>query len=354
MIVILSATFVSRAQEFSGEDEEQFRLAMDYTDNGNANGAIEIYDQLLKKYPGSAKVQYELAYCHYVNQDFKRAAKILEKAEKGDDIAAMYALHGNCFDMMGKKGKAIAKYKEGIAKYPDSGLLYVELGIVYGKSNDLGSAVVSYVKGIGVDPYYLPNYYRASQLLFATEPVWGLIFGEIHELLQPNSKRSEELSMLMYHAYADNMKFKSDSTYHFYLTLTPRVSMTADGELDIPFELLYETLVSSRSEGLDTVREKGRLDMLSLVEDRKVFLTRCFADEANQKYLFPVFKYQQMVLEAGHWEAYNMWLFRKGDEEEFSSWLGANGAKFKAFVDWFNANHFDPIGTVESKTISPE
>lgn len=347
-IVIFTTNFISYAQELSKEDENQYRLAMEYSDNGNANKAIDIYKQLLNKYPGNGNIQYELAYCHYVKQDFKNAAKILENAEKGNGSAIMYALHGNCLDMMGKQDKAIAKYQEGILKYPDFGQLYLELGTVYRSRNDLNLAVEAYTKGIEADPYYSSNYYRISQLLCdSNEPVWGIIYGEIHELLSPNSRRSEELSKAIYDAYNANMRFENDSTFHVSLTQKNQIFMADDGELDIPFEILYESLVASRLEDLDTVKEKGHLDMLSLVEDRYAFLTECFADGANQKYLFPIFKYQQKVLEAGHWEAYNMWLLRKGNDDEFSDWINANEDKFNAFAEWYSKNNFDPIKVVK-------
>lgn len=348
-VLMLSTAFMSYAQEISQEDVDRYQLALEYSDNGNANKAIEIYNQLLEKYPGNGTFQYELAYCHYVKQDFKLAAKILEKAEKGDDIQpAMYALHGNCLDMIGKQDKAIEKYQEGIEKYPDFGQLYLELGTVYRSREEWNLALEAYTEGINADPYFPSNYYRISQLLcMSNEPVWGIIYGEIHELLLPNSRRSEELSKAIYDAYNANMKFENDSTYHVSLTSMNRISVTDDAELDIPLEVLYEIYVSSRLEDLDIIREKGHLDMLSLVKDRLNFLTKCFADGANQKYLLPIFKYQQMVLEAGHWEAYNMWLLRKGNDEEFSDWMAANEDKFDAFVDWYEDHNFDPVEVVK-------
>lgn len=63
----------------------------------------------------------------------------------------------------------------------------------------------------------------------------GITDGEIHELLQPNSRRSEELSKAIYDAYNANMKYENDSTYHVSLTQMNQISMTDDGELDIPF-----------------------------------------------------------------------------------------------------------------------
>ena len=39
-IVSLSAGFASYAQELSPEDEDQYQLALEYSDNGNANKAV--------------------------------------------------------------------------------------------------------------------------------------------------------------------------------------------------------------------------------------------------------------------------------------------------------------------------
>ncbi|MCQ2142523.1 MAG: tetratricopeptide repeat protein [Bacteroidales bacterium] len=347
-VVILSTAFVLYAQEVSPEDEGQYKLALEYSDNGNANKAIAIYNQLLEKYPGNCHFLYELAYCHYVKQDFKRAAKILGKAEKGENaLAIMYALDGNCLDEMGKPKKAIQEYLEGLERCAGCGQLYLDLGTSLRSMGDYDSAVELYTKGIEADPHYSSNYYRISQLLcMSNEPVWGIIYGEIHELLSPNSRRSEELSKAIYDAYNANMKMENDSTYHVSLTSKNSVSMNGIGEPEIPFELIYEACISSPGD-IDIIREKGHMDMLSLVEARRNFLTKCFASELNQEFLYPIFKYQQMVLEAGHWEAYNMWLLRKGDDVEFAAWLNANEDKFNAFVDWYNEHIFDPVEVVK-------
>lgn len=336
---------ISYAQEYTKEEKELIDQALEYSDNGNANKAIAIYDQLLKKYPNDGGLLFEKAYCYYVKQDFKTAEKLLGKAEnKPGAEGVAYALHGNCFDNLGKKDQAIKKYKEGISKFPDFGQLYLELGTVYVSLNRLDEAVDSYKTGIKVDPDYTSNYYRISQLLCMTnEPVWGIIYGEIHELLSPNSRRSAELSKAIYDAYNSHMKFEDDTTFH--VTLTSKNEIFSDGEtLDIPFEILFE-VYSSREEDPFIVKEKGHLDMLSLVENRRSLITRMFENGQNQKFLYPIFKYQQKVLEAGHWEAYNMWLLRKGNDEEYEEWLENNEEKFSAFADWYKDNNFDPSAT---------
>ena len=346
ILVFYVTVSLSFAQEYSKDDYDLIKLALEYSDNGNANKAIDLYNQLLKKYPNDGNLEFEKAYCYYVKQDFKTAAKIVKKAEADGAGGMAYALHGNCLDNMGKRKQAIEKYQEGLSKFPEFGQLYLELGIVYADENKINEAVASYIEGIKVDPAFTSNYYRVSQLLCqSNEPVWGIIYGEIHELLSPNSRRSEELSKAIYDAYNNNMRFENDSTFH--ITLTSKNIVKTDGEtLVFPFELLFE-MYSSRMEDPFVVKEKGHLDMLSLVENRKAFLTKMFENGQNQEYLYPIFKYQQRVLDAGHWEAYNMWLLREGNREEYESWLKDNEDKFIAFAEWYSNNIFDPTSTAE-------
>lgn len=347
LAVVLFAATSLFAQEFSKEDKEELDLAIEYSDNGNANKAIDIYKTLLKKYPDNSTILYEIAYCYVVKQDFKNAIKWLEKSEAGNAPQGIaYALHGNCLDNLGKRKQAIEKYKEGLSLFPGLGQLYLELGMVYVSENRLDEAVETFTQGINVDPFYTSNYYRISQLLCQTnEPIWGIIYGEIHELLSPNSRRSEELSAAIYNAYNSNMRFENDTTFHVSLTSKNEVSLAEDGKtLVFPFEFLFEQY-TSRMEDLDIVKEKGHLDMLSLVENRRAFITRMFENGQNQQFLYPIFKYQQKILEAGHWEAYNMWLLRKGNDEEYRKWLEDNEDKFSAFANWYKDNNFDPTAT---------
>lgn len=337
-----SAAVLLFAQKYSEEDNALIQSAIEFSDNGNADKAIDIYNQMLKKYPQDSGLLYEMAYCHYVKQDFKKAIRLCKKAESMESPGGfVYALHGNSLDNMGKRNQAIKIYKEGISRYPDFGQLYLELGTVYAVENKLNEAVASYSDGIKAEPSYPSNYYRISQILCqSNEPVWGIVYGEIHQLLSPTSRRSEELSELMYVAY--NSHIGVDNNGKLRVTLTSKRGITFDGEsLHVPFEILFQEY-STREEDLDIIKEKGHLDMLSLAENRKVFLTRMFQDGQNQEYLYPIFKYQQKVLEAGHWEAYNMFLLRAGSSDEFEAWFKEHKDQFTAFARWFAENPFNP------------
>lgn len=346
LFVIVAMFFATTAfgqNTFTQEEETIINQAYEYSDNGNAEKAIAIYNDLLKNHPGDPNIRYEIAYCYNILKQYQEAANVLEAMERDSCATGQaYAMHGNMLDYMGQTDLAIEKYKEGLRLFPKEGQLYVELGTVYAAKEDYMEAIRFYEEGIRVEPTYAPNYYRISILLCnSNEPIWGIIYGEIHELLLPNSERSEELSELIYKAYNDCYKFEGDT---LRCTLTTKNTISIDeeaGKLIIPFEILYE-VYSESDKDKETIREKGHLDMLSLVEKRKKFLTSCFEGDAHNEFLFPIFKFQQKVLAAGHWEAYNMYILRAGNYDEFDAWYEENQEKFSAFIDWYNQNMFEP------------
>jgi hypothetical protein len=49
---------------------------------------------------------------------------------------------------------------------------------------------------------------------------------------------------------------------------------------------------------------------------------------------------QEAILSAGHFEAYNYWLFKGARAEEFSEWIKSHQNQFQAWLDWQSKNKF--------------
>ena len=47
---------------------------------------------------------------------------------------------------------------------------------------------------------------------------------------------------------------------------------------------------------------------------------------------------------AGHFEAYNYWLFKGARAEQFSEWIKSHKNQFQACLDWQGQNKFE-VGT---------
>jgi len=62
----------------------------------------------------------------------------------------------------------------------------------------------------------------------------------------------------------------------------------------------------------------------------------------NQKKLPPneLIRWQQAVIAAGHFDAYNYWLFQSASPYEFSQWAKEHQTQYQAWLDWQAKNKF--------------
>ncbi len=73
---------------------------------------------------------------------------------------------------------------------------------------DYNKALTYFEKGIEVAPNYSSNYYWCARLYCnSTEEVWGMIYGEIFMNLERNSKRTAEISKLLFDTYKKEIKW---------------------------------------------------------------------------------------------------------------------------------------------------
>jgi len=311
--------------------------AIKLMDNGKIDESIKLLEEAQKIDPDRFDYPYELAYAHYLKEDYKAAAKILEKNKSHKDVTErLFQLLGNCYDILGNSDKAIEVYDEGLKIFPNSGIIYLEKGNVYWSKEEYGKALPFYEKGIEVDPKFPSNYYRATRIYCgSTEEVWGLIYGEIFMNLERNSKRTPEISKLLYDTYKSEIKFTSDTsmTVSFCQQMTMNVNAISDSKnIKLPFCLIFEPTL------LMSVALEKNIDINSLDRIRSTFIDNYFNNERDKTYPNVLFSYQKKVKDAGHIEAYNHWILMKGDEDGFNKWQTANKNKWDSFVKWFNDN----------------
>lgn len=295
-MLLASAMAFSQKVTFTEEENALIEKAFEQSDNGEEQKAIETYAELLKKYPGNGFLLYETAYCYYKMEKWKIAHDILEEAEKSEDVTAdMFAVDGNSLDNMGLSEFAVEKYKEGLRLFPDSGHLYVELGNVYTMKKDYQEALKWYLEGIEREPNYTSNYYRASVLLFSSSnPVLGVEYAEVHNLISPSSERSDELSEYIALAYKQHYKMDDSAS------------------------------------------------VAAIADIRKENLAAEDYDQQAFHFFDRLRAFHNSVIEAGHWEAYNQWLMRCADPEAYNAWIEQNEEAFDSFADWYNDNLFNP------------
>ena len=348
LLVLSVITVSSLAQVFSEEENERIDLALSYSDNGREDEAIAIYDELIKKHPDVSGLKFEKAYCYYQKQDYKNAYKTLKPTLSAPDANPQYfAVAGNAQDMMGKPKDALKTYQAGLEKFPDSGYLHLETGNVLIGLGYTAQGVGYYEHGIEVDPGFASNYYRAAQYLFSDYPIKSIIYAETHNLIyDPNGPRWPEVSKLLYDAYNENIHFEADTvrtTFSRDRTITIDKKDVESGAS--PTSLLEQmsriarelSFSDAMNESVDAEALKaagGQLTLAELTAIRRRFLEHFEAKEQDR---YPVFAVQRKVLDAGHWEAYNMFMLREGRPEEFKAWLQDHESDLIAYFEFMGA-----------------
>jgi tetratricopeptide (TPR) repeat protein len=314
------------------------REAIKLMDSGKIEESIKLLEDAQNLDPDRFDYPYELAYAHYLIEDYKGVIKILEKNINHKGVTErLFQLLGNSYDVLGKTSKAFEAYNAGLQKFPNSGIIYLEKGNVHWNKNEFGEALPYYEKGIEVDPMFPSNYYRASRIFCSsTEEVWGMIYGEIFMNLERNTKRTSEISKLLYDTYKSEIKFTSDSSssVSFSQNATINIDKFNDtNKMRLPFGIgVYEpTLI------LSMINEKF-IDINSLDRIRKGFIEAYYKKDHNKKFPNILFYYQYKILQLGHLEAYNHWILMKGDEVAFSKWHSINKEKWDIFIKWFSSN----------------
>lgn len=338
LTLCVSALFSQDKKEQATEKRDK---AVELMDAGKADEAITLLEEAKKLDPDDCTYDYEMGFAYIVKEDYKSAIKVLKKVVKCDDTFDIYyQLLGNAYDYDGQPKKAQETYDAGLKLFPNSGKLYLEKGNVFWNQNEYNDALPYYEKGIELDPSFSSNYYRASLLLFSsTEIVWAMIYGEIFVNLERNTKRTSDISKLLFDNYKSQIEFTSDTSMS--VSFSKNVTITLEDLMDtanfkLPFGIgAYEPTIS-----VSLVNEK-EITLESLNRIRKNFVTVYFDNGNNDKYPNALFDYQKKILDAGHMEAYNYWLLMDGDEEAFKAWKEDNNDKWVDFVDWFDTNKLE-------------
>lgn len=343
-IIILLLTVLTISASSYGQTDKQTKAyelgmkAIEEMDAGNIKKAIKLFEQARALDPENIIYPYEISYGHYLDKNYKVAIKTLKEIINHPQAnARIHQMLGNSYDMDGKPGKAVETYESALKIFPTSGLLYLERGTMELKKGEYDKALKYYEKGIQAEPKFPSNYYFAAKIfLNSAEKVWGMIYGEIFMNLERNSKRTAEMSKILYNTYQNQIQFSSDASYSVSFSKYNSISISSSSDQDnlkLPFGIgIYEPILA-----LSIVGENN-IDISSLNRIRTKFLNTYYRKKHNEDYPNILFDYQRQINEAGHYEAYNHWILMKGDKESFTTWHEVNKDKWDSFIAWFTVN----------------
>lgn len=339
MAFLYSGLLLSQATESETQAIEMTQKAIELMDNGKINESLKLLNEALKLDPENNDIKYEKAYAYYLDKNYKSAIKELETLRRKPDASpAVYQLLGNSYDLNKKSKKAIEIYDIGLAQFPKSGSLHLERGNMELIQKNYSEALKYYEKGIEVDPFFPSNYYWASKIyLSGDNEVWGMLYGEMFLNIERGTRRTQEISKLLYDTYVSEITFTNDTSIKVSFS-SNKLYITNTNPDDIieqiaSFGLLcYEPYLS-----LACLNQKV-INIKSLHEIRTNFLS--LFNQKNQQPNFKniLFDFQDSLISKNNFEAYNYWLLNAGNPSEFQTWKDANKEKWDLFSNWFKEN----------------
>lgn len=319
---------------------EKKNKAIELMDNGSPDESIILLEEAKKLDPDRYIYDYEIGFAYTIKKDYPKALEIYKKVIKYKDANDQcYQMLGNLYDYNGDSENAIKAYDKGLKKFPNSGKLYLEKGTVYWLKEKSNEALSYYEKGIKFDPTFPSNYYRATQLLCSSdEEVWGMIYGEIFLNLEPDTKRTDEISKLLFDTYKSQINFTSDTSFTVSFCKNATINVTINDLKHFDdFKLPFGPMVYEPTLMLSIIGEK-QIDLYSLDRIRRNFIANYYDKKFNIKYPNVLFDFQKTLIDKGYFQTYNYWMLSSGDPENFNSWKENNKETWDKFVDWFNNN----------------
>jgi hypothetical protein len=163
-----------------------------------------------------------------------------------------------------------------------------------------------------------------------TERVWAVIYGEVYCNLSADSDRISEIGSLVFRWYEGSLSRQSSG---LSADLTENAQSSPKR---VPFESLFEQAFLMAAVSLRSDFPPLSIQRLTQIRKNQLSLW-------NQKKLpqTELVRRQEVILSAGHFEAYNYWLFNGAHADEFNEWVRGHQAQFQAWLDWQSKNKFE-------------
>lgn len=304
--------------------------AVQLEDQGRFDDALKLLDTAHRLDPNNITYPYEMTYCYYSQKQYQKVIDVLEKLKGNPRVFdRLYELLGNAYDVSGQTDKAIATYREGLQKFPNSGALYLEMGVIPLYKKDYDTAMQYFEKGIEMQADFPSNYYWAAKLYcYSDNAVWGMLYGELFMNLERNSRRTQEISKLLYDTYKRCIVFKFAGKIAVSFDKQTLVNGIGGNPVKLPYNLVYEPVMGLAAVGYTNI------SLNSLDRIRQNFL-KFYMNKFAAAYPNALFSYQEQIRQSGNFEAYNYWLLSQGDIGVFNAWKNTHQTEWDDFVKWF-------------------
>ena len=167
----LALSALEKAVRYGGDRfDYQIALANLYREAGSKEQAIQLYEQLSKKYPDKPELHYYLSELYVCQKQIDKAIKELDYVEDNVGMSESISIQKfRLYLLIEDDAKAFNELEKLVEKYPYEAKYQLLIGDVYLENKELGKAYKAYQKAYSIDPedpYYIvamANYYEQTE-----------------------------------------------------------------------------------------------------------------------------------------------------------------------------------------------
>lgn len=144
----------------AGVNKDPVQIAFNLLDQGNGPAALQMLEDLARKYPDKPDVWFGLGQVRFRVGDPREAVKAFKRTiQLAPDVADGYVHLGNTYLRTGSTERAIETYRAGLAKQPGNPLLHFNLGVAIRQAGDIDGGIAEFQKAIELFANYAQAYF---------------------------------------------------------------------------------------------------------------------------------------------------------------------------------------------------
>lgn len=311
-VIILCCLAISlfAQQEDVDKLQENAKTFMQHADYANAT---LILTRAFQQEPQNLQIAKDLSLSYFLQNEGQKALDVIKPFVDNNNTAddQAYQIAGTIYRKLGQEKEAEKIYKKAIKDFPNSGGLYNDYGEMLLAAHRPES-IKMWEKGIQMDPSYGSNYYSAAKYYYyKKDNLWCILYGEIFINIESFTARTAEIKDILL-----------DSYKRFFAT--PDLLQNTKGRND--FEIAFLTCMNKQN---DVVIRGIKPETLTMVRTRFILdWDKSYA----AKYPFRLFDWQEQLLQAGLFPAYNQWIFGASQNlAAYQNWMGNHATEADAF-----------------------
>lgn len=315
LLLLFAAAFTSGS--FGQGAKELHNTAQNYLKEGDYQNAILVLDRALALEPNNKEMLKDALFANYLKRDFAKAIEIGKPlVERSDADIRSFQLLGLVYKSIADYKECEKMYKRALKLYPNAGIMYSEYGEILAEK-DVDNAIKLWEKGIESDPNYSSNYYYVAKYYAQNnELLWSILFGEIFLNIESYSKRSNEIKVLLLDQYKKFFE-KTDFPDNFFAKKT---NAFTNNVARVLLKQTPQSVYGITPETLTAIRTRFILDWF---------------DKYGDQFPFRLFDHHRQLLQEGHFEAYNQWLFGAATSNEgYQQWQKSHQEEMTGYLNY--------------------